>query len=109
MGAKRLPGPVVPRSAHGVGEERVGCGPHRKALVREDDLSVNAVAGVVAQPFLRCPSSSIAFLIFAFEDDVAITDLAEAVADLNRRAVGFFLERWKPIDICLVYTFVPQV
>src|SRR5262249_36488490 len=48
-------------------EDRVGRGPHGEALVREDDLRVDAVAVLVEQALLWIGAGLLAQLILAFE------------------------------------------
>ena len=58
---------------------------------------------MVAQPFFRRPASSVAFQIFALEDNIANTDWAEAVAELNGRTVRLLFYTGQALDIYLVH------
>ena len=53
VGPEGLPRPVVPHAALGLGEDRIGGGPHREALVGKDHLGVDAVAILIAQAIAR--------------------------------------------------------
>src|SRR5215510_1965646 len=67
VGAELLPRPLVEYAALRLREDRVGRGPHGEALVREDDLRVDAVAVLVEQALLRVGPRLLAQLILALE------------------------------------------
>ena len=106
--AEGFPGPVVPDPAHGVREDRVGGRPHREALVREDDLRIDAVARIVAQPLLWGPAGSISLEVFPFVDHVLKPHRAESFGELEERAVAARVDSRKPIPVLDVDPLRPQ-
>ena len=89
-GAELLPGPVVPHPALRIGEHRVRRRPHGEALVREDDLGVDAVALIVADAPFGVGAGLRAHPVLALEahDPDAVRPVALAIAPLHAVLVG---------------------
>ena len=105
-----LPGPVVPGAAHGVAEDRVGRGPHREALVGEDDLAVDAVeVHVTAALGGVGVAVLVAHEVFAGQLEVADLGRAVSFCHLPAHAVVIDFDARQAVAVGRVDALLPEV
>ena len=110
VGAEGLPSPVVPAAAASHGEFGVWGGPHRQALVREDDFGLHAVGFHVPQALFRGGAGGVAPPVFALQGSLE-ADACRAIAlgDLPTLALLVNLHPRQPMGQLRIDAFGEKV
>jgi hypothetical protein len=100
--AEPVVGPAVPRPAHRVGEHRIGRGPAQQALVREDQLDVDAVARLVVEPLLDRQAALVAHVVLGLHaalDVLIVLGLLERLLVLHGGRRGAALDQLRSVAL----------